>query len=182
MSQPQGKGCATNVLAILGVVFLLLVLGIGGVVAMAMYARNEQETAEREASRDRQRRDDEAAAQAAQEAAKLEAEKQKVRTGQYLTTSDLTYYDKGIINDYRQLTGMAVLNRSKFPVMNLSGDVEWIWDNGARAASMPFVLKGSIAAGDTKTFSTSDGSMQNGTVQTGATKVRIHFTNVDIVE
>lgn len=100
----------------------------------------------------------------------------------YLETSDLINYDKGIINDYRQLVGVTVLNRSHFPVRNMRGDVEWVDDSGARVASMPFTLKGSIAAGDTKKFSQSDGTLSNGTVQSGAKRLRVNFTHIDIVE
>jgi hypothetical protein len=100
----------------------------------------------------------------------------------YLEASDIGYYDKGIINDYRQVTRMRVMNRSKFPVTSVSGDIDWMDDGGAKVGSMPFSVSGSIAAGDTKLFSTDDGSLTNGTLQASAKRVIVRFTHVTIVE
>jgi hypothetical protein len=40
----------------------------------------------------------------------------------YLEASDFSYRDKGIINDYRQLIGVRVLNKSKYAVTDLKGE------------------------------------------------------------
>jgi len=114
----------------------------------------------------------------------LEREKKALRDtpDSFLITSNLEYYNKGIINDYRQLIKVSVLNRSKFPVGGLSGDVEWYDDNGGKFGSTTFALGGSIPAGDTKNFSTEDGSMTSTTIQGGAKKAVVKFTHVEIIE
>lgn len=100
----------------------------------------------------------------------------------FLEVSEIAFFDKGIINDYRQLTGFTLLNKSPFPLKDLKGTVEWVSNDGESAGSTPFSLHGSISAGDTKKFSTSSGTMKSGTVQTGASKLRIKFEHVAIVE
>jgi hypothetical protein len=138
---------------------------------------------------DRKQEQQAAAASAAAAALQLQqaqqaAEKARLRSQPdlFLQTSNLTYYDKGIINDYRQLTGVTVLNKSKYPVNNLQGEVDWIGSNGAKAGSVPFTLSGSIPAGDTKTFSSAAGTLSNGTLETSASRAAIRFTHVDVVE
>lgn len=123
-------------------------------------------------------------ARAEEERQRIEQEKLRIRAqpSTYLEPSDLAYYDKGIINDYRQLVGVSVLNKSKYPLRNISGDVEWLDDSGARVGSMPFALKGSIVPGDTKRFTGGDGTLSNGTIQTTAKRARLRFTSVEIVE
>lgn len=120
----------------------------------------------------------------AAQAQALEREKQALRDtpDSYLITSEPGYYNKGIINDYRQLIKVSVLNRSKFPVGGLSGDVEWYSDNGAKFGSTTFSLSGSIPAGDTKIFSTENGSMSSTTIQGDAKKAKVKFTHVEIIE
>jgi type II secretory pathway pseudopilin PulG len=100
----------------------------------------------------------------------------------FLETSEITSFDKGIINDYRQLTGFTLLNKSPFPLKELKGTVEWVNNDGESAGSTPFSLHGSISAGDTKKFSTDSGTMKSGTLQTGASKLRLKFEHVAIVE
>ena len=153
MSQEGGKSGAVGVIA------MVVLVGLSGLLGCDLVPGVADRNADRDAIRERQRQEADDARRATDEAARVAAEKQKVRTGAFLDTSDLVYYDKGFINDYRQLVGVSVLNRSKYPVMNLSGDVEWLNDGGARIASMPFELKGSIAAGDTKKFAAPDGTL-----------------------
>lgn len=102
--------------------------------------------------------------------------------GRYLEESELKYFDKGIINNYRQLTGFALLNKSPFALRDLRGHVEWLNDNGEPAGSTPFSLKGSIPAGDTKRFSTDSGTMKSGTIESSASKARVTFSHAAIVE
>lgn len=99
---------------------------------------------------------------------------------QFLETSNLVYHDEGIINDYRTLTKVTILNKSRFPVHKLSGEIDW-FDGARKIGSMPLTLTGSVPAGDTKTFASSDGTLQNGTLQGKATAAKIRFTNVAIV-
>lgn len=171
--QPQGGAGASIGRIIVGVfagVIVLAGLGIGGMVIMNM------DNATSSSSRSGPGRS------APEDPLVRERASLMANPNAFLDTSDLVNYDKGIINDYRQLTSVTVLNRSHFPVQNMSGDVEWVNESGARVASMPFTLKGSIAAGDTKRFSQAEGTLSNGTVQSSARKLRVKFTHIDIVE
>lgn len=99
-----------------------------------------------------------------------------------LETSGLVYYDKGIINDYRQLTGMTVLNKARYcAVRSAEGDVTWTDEQGRRFGSTPFSLKKSIPAGATEKFSTEDGTLTSGTLQASAKKAQVKFTRVDVI-
>jgi hypothetical protein len=120
----------------------------------------------------------------ASQAQALERERQELRDtpDSFLVTSNPEYYNKGIINDYRQLIKVSVLNRSKFPVGGLSGDVEWYDDDGGKFGSTTFALRGSIPSGDTKTFSTEDGSMTSTTIQGDAKKAKVKFAHVEIID
>jgi hypothetical protein len=120
------------------------------------------------------------AATKAQAATELRADVQQ-HPGKYLQVSNLQDKDKGIINSYRQLTGMTVLNTSKFALNNLSGSVNWLDDNGASTGTTPFTLSGSIPAGATVTFSTAAGTMTSGTLQSKATKQQVTFAPATIV-
>lgn len=123
-----------------------------------------------------------AAAQMVQDA-RAEAKAQLLRApGQFLEATNLGYYDKGIINDYRQLVKLDVLNRSTLAVQNISGTVDWLDKDGRSVGSLPLSLTGSIAAGDTKTFSKEAGTLRNGTMETSATRALVRFTQVTVVE
>ncbi len=100
-----------------------------------------------------------------------------------LETSDLRHYDKGIINDYRQLVGVTVLNTSRYcSVRAAEGDVTWLDAQGRRLGSTPFKLDMSIPAGATQRFSTSAGTLTSGTLEGAGVDARITFTRVDVVE
>jgi hypothetical protein len=99
----------------------------------------------------------------------------------YLKTSDFKSLDRGIINSYRELTSVTVLNTSKYPLNNLSGEVDWLAEDGSKFGSVPFTLKGSIPAGDTKEFSTEAHTLVSNTVKGNAKRLRVRFTNVEIV-
>lgn len=100
-----------------------------------------------------------------------------------LETSGLQYYDKGIINDYRQLTGITVLNKARYcAVRSAEGDVTWLDDQGRRYGSTPFTLRRSIPAGGTQRFSTADQTMTSGTLECSGRRAQISFTRVDVVQ
>jgi hypothetical protein len=119
-----------------------------------------------------------------EEAARVaQAREQLVKSpSTYLEASDVRYFDKGIVNDYRQITQMRVLNKSKFPVTDVQGEVDWTDDAGRKTGSVPFSIRGSIPAGDTKQFAAQDGSLTNGALQTSVTHAAVRFTHVTIVE
>jgi multidrug efflux pump subunit AcrA (membrane-fusion protein) len=105
----------------------------------------------------------------------------------FLIPSDLKYKLGGaltISNSYR-LTSLSLLNKSEFPLNNLKGTVEFVDErNGESIATVPFSLKGSIAAGDTKGFGESDGTLNSNMIESGApVKIKeIKFTHAEIVE
>lgn len=103
------------------------------------------------------------------------------RPDSYLEEGDLVYYDKGIIHDYRQLASMTVLNKSKHAVRNMAGEIDWVAPDGSKIGTIPF-SKGSLAGGDTKKFSRADGTLSNGTLQGNATKARVRFTSIALVQ
>lgn len=100
-----------------------------------------------------------------------------------LETSALQYYDKGIINDYRQLTGVTVLNKARYcAVRSAEGDVTWLDDSGRRFGSTPFTLQKSIPAGGTVRFSTEEKTLTSGTLEGAGKRAQINFTRVDVVQ
>lgn len=100
----------------------------------------------------------------------------------FFDVSEVVYFDKGIINDYRQLSAFTLLNKSPYPLHEMNGTIEWVKDNGESAGSTPFSLKGSIPAGDTKKFSKNDGTLESGTLQSDAANYRLKFEHVAIVQ
>ncbi|MFL5344167.1 MAG: hypothetical protein ACJ8AT_05205 [Hyalangium sp.] len=101
--------------------------------------------------------------------------------GRFLETSDLAYFDKGIINDYRQLIGVKVTNRSAVPVKLGKGRIVWLTDKGEELGSSPLTFKGTLAPGAEMKFSTSDGSLTSGTIQGRASKAKIEFTEIEVI-
>lgn len=96
----------------------------------------------------------------------------------YLDTSEPTFDDDA--SAYEQLLGVTVLNKSRFPVRGLEGDVRWLDDTGQPIGTSRFSLSGSIPAHASKRFSLSDGTMTSTTLRGGALRVAITFTRVNI--
>jgi hypothetical protein len=137
-----------------------------------------------------------AASQAAVQAAALQAQRDttdrakaaadlrsdvQANPGKYLQVTNSQAYDKGLINSYRQLTSLTLLNKSSFALTDLKGSVDWEDASGASTGTTPFTLVGSIPAGATLTFSTANGTMTSGTLQTKTNKTQIKFTHATIV-
>lgn len=101
---------------------------------------------------------------------------------QFLEIQGSKFHDKGIINHYGQLVLLTILNRSSLPVQSIAGEVDWIDEAGNTVGSIPFSVRGSIVAGDTKTFSTQEGTLTNATLQTDAKRAKIRITHVEIIE
>ncbi len=145
-------------------------------------AKEDQEAAI--AARVRKEMEDAAAAKAKAEADAKEAAKKDLAANpdKYLDERDLGYFDKGIINDYRQLNKLTVDNKSQFKVADLKGNVEWQTANGDPVGSSPFTLKGTIKAGDSVTFSTDSGTLAAGTIEGAASKAKITFTHAKVID
>jgi multidrug efflux pump subunit AcrA (membrane-fusion protein) len=105
----------------------------------------------------------------------------------FLIPSDMKYKLGGaltISNSYR-LTSLSLLNKSGFPLNSLKGTVEYVDErNGESIATVPFSLKGSISAGDTKLFGESGGTLSSKMIESGApVKIKeLKFTHAEIVE
>lgn len=98
----------------------------------------------------------------------------------FIVASNPEYYDKGIINSYRSLAQVTLLNRSHFPVSNPSGTVDWTNAAGASAGSTPFSVTGVLGAGESKTFSRTDHDLTSGTVEAGVTRAVVTVTHVTV--
>ena len=99
-----------------------------------------------------------------------------------LETSGQRFFDRGIINSYRQIQTMTVLNRARYCVVrSAEGDFTWVDANGARLGSVPFTLSQSIPAGGTVNFSTQAGNMVTGTMAGAGVRVTTSFTRVDVI-
>ena len=132
----------------------------------------------------------ELAALKAKEAAAEEARARREKAKQDLLSNptawfeatNVEFFDKGIINTYRELVRVSLMNKSHFAVRDIRGTVQWLSENGDQIASVDFSVPGSIPAGDTKTFSKANGTLSSTTIQTDAKNYRITVTKVVLVE
>lgn len=186
--RPAKSGCAGATL----LVVMLIVLAAGGGVIWYITAQQEAAAAAeraRVAAIEHQREVEEAAEaarlRAEQEARAREAARRLAATSDPTTVLDLLdsrVYDEGILNDYRTLTKIRLMNRSAYPLRRLSGEVRWFKTSGTYLGSSPFRLSGSIPAGATATFSTRDGTLSCGTIQGNAHRFELRFNAAEIVE
>jgi hypothetical protein len=100
-----------------------------------------------------------------------------------LQTSDVQYYDEGIINDYRQLSAVTIRNpKQHCAVIGARGIAMWRDANGHIIGSTTFSLGKSIPAGATVDFSTSNRTLLNSTtIKSSASRVTIAFTTADVI-
>lgn len=123
-----------------------------------------------------------AVAAAAEQARREQARASLMATpASFIELSEPRFFDKGIINSYRELTQLTALNRSEFAVNDLHGELELVDSTDNAVAVIPFSIKGSLPAGDTKTFSKSAGTLTGATVQTDASRYRMRVTRLAIV-
>lgn len=99
----------------------------------------------------------------------------------YLELSGLVYEDEGIVNDYRQLTAITVLNKSKHAVTDVVGEVAW-YRGKEKLGAVPFQLDGSIAGGDTKAFSAEAKTLKSGTLKGNADRAGVVIKTLRVVE
>jgi hypothetical protein len=80
------------------------------------------------------------------------------------------------------LVSLTVSNASHFPVGDLRGEITWTDVRGVSLGTATFLLKGSLPAGATKTFSTADGSLASpGAVEGVAAQSTVSFTRVSVL-
>lgn len=159
------------------VAIVLLALAGGGVYAFLAAQERAAELAKRRIEEDQARRE----AERQQREFELR-ERVTANPGSVLQVEDLKYYDKGIINSYRTLISVSIGNKSKFALRKLSGQVEWLREDGSLVGASPFTLSGSIAPGDTKVFTAGNGTLDTGTIQGAASKARLKFDPAQILE
>ena len=68
-------------------------------------------------------------------------------------------FDKGIINDYTQVTGCEFTNNSKFAVTSISGNITVYTSKNVEIGSIPFNAEGVLLAGETKTLKINSGEL-----------------------
>lgn len=101
---------------------------------------------------------------------------------EFLQVGDLAAIDNGIFSSDRQLTKMTVTNRTAYPLTGFSGEVHWMSDKNEVREITLFKLGGSLSPGDTKTFTTGDGSLDTGTTVSHAHKYEVSFKQVKFLE
>lgn len=100
----------------------------------------------------------------------------------HLLATDMTYYDEGIINDYRQLSSVTVFNLTPHcAVTHAEGHVEWFDARGRSFGTTTFSLNKGVSAGGIATFKTADDTLSSTTIRGAATRSRLTFTSVDVV-
>jgi hypothetical protein len=169
--RPGGNG-AVIALAVVGGLVLLLAVGGGAVWLMGQSASSSPTGGSPTA---------ESPAAPTETPEERDSRQLAVNPDPLLEESDVEYHDKGIVNDYRQLAAVSVLNKAHVAVRNMEGTVEWLTDDGRMVGSTPFTLKGFFPAGGTKRFTTADGTLTAGTIQGAASKARLTFTRADPV-
>jgi hypothetical protein len=188
-AQPKA---ASNSAGIMALIIIVAVAVAGGVyfinsaaevveegVAQAAVQQQSQteETARRVAEEERVRQEQE-------RKAAEEAERRSIAAspGSVLEALKYNTYDEGITNDYTQLSAITILNRSKYGLRKISGMAEWLDDSGNLVGATPFEVGGSIPAGDTKTFSTQNGTLTSGTIKGEGKKLRLKYGPAEIVQ
>lgn len=115
------------------------------------------------------------------EAEKQEAEREQCKrlaTNHLVETTDLEFYDEGIINDYRQLSAVTVINRAKHCTV-LGGNGMVFWSDGPAST---FAFGKSIPASSTERLSTTDRSLvRSTTTKSSARQAMIVFTSIDAI-
>lgn len=100
----------------------------------------------------------------------------------FVTASDLTYFDKGIVNDYREVVEARLTNKSRFDVSAVSGRVDWLDESGQLVGSSPVRFTGHVPAGQTVLFSKEQGTLTSGTIQGAGSKARVEITELIVSE
>jgi len=154
---------------------MVITRGLFALVAGALLTSGCQSEAERAAKA--------AAAQAAAERTLFDQRRNEVlaKPGAFLTYESPEMFDKGIINSYRQLIAVTIVNSAAVTVSVEKARVVWLTEQGEEVGSSPLTfIGGTLAPGMRKRFSTSDSSLTSGTIQGEAKKVRLEFTGVQV--
>lgn len=150
----------------------------------AANVQKERDEAERQAAAAQQQAELSAAAAQQEAVDRVQREKVALRKNpaRFFGISETAFHDKGIVNSYRQLMQMTVVNKSRFAVSEVSGEVDWLKADGAKIGSTTFSLAGSLPAGEARSFKTQDGSLTASTLQGAAAKWDVRVTHVEVAE
>jgi hypothetical protein len=102
--------------------------------------------------------------------------------GQYLEFSGVSWYDKGIVNHYRELSSVDVTNHAPFPVRVLKADITWR-DESTKTSygTVPLALTGTVQPGETKHFASEAGTLDTTTLECEADDLRIDVRQVQLI-
>jgi hypothetical protein len=154
------------------------------VIATEMAAKIEQDQdAKRKADDANRQQADEAKHQAEVQHAAEARRKLVQNPAQYFEGASIQLYNKGIVNAYRHVVSLSVTNKSRFPVTDVHGTLDFYDANKEVFASIPLRLAGSIAPGGTMMFNEGQGTLSGGTVQIGKAIASMNFkvTSVKLV-
>lgn len=99
----------------------------------------------------------------------------------FLEISDIESFDKGFINSYRELTGVSITNRSRVPIRLAKGRAVWIDAKGEEVGAAPLTFRGDLAPGAQVRFTKGAGNLTSGTIQGSASRVRVEFTDLQVL-
>ena len=188
-AQPKAASNAAGIMALI----IIVGVGVGGGVYFINSAAEVVEEGVAQAAVQQQSQTEETARRVAEEErvrqeqerkAAEEAERSSIAAnpGSVLEALKHGTYDEGVFNDYTQLSTITILNRSKYGLRKISGTAEWFDDSGNLVGSTPFEVGGSIPAGDTKVFSTQNGTLTSGTIKGEGKKLRLKYGPAEIVQ
>ena len=80
------------------------------------------------------------------------------------------------------LTTVTVFNKARFPAADIEGMADLLGANGALIASVPVTLTGSVAPGQSVTFSAAAGTLRSNRSKGKAASVRLKVTHLTTVE
>ena len=100
----------------------------------------------------------------------------------FLPVTNLAAIDDSLFNSDRRLTRMSVTNKTAYPLTGFSGEVQWLSDQNEVREVTLFRLRGSLAAGETKTFTPGEGGLDTGTTVSHAHKYQVSFKQVKFLD
>ncbi len=80
------------------------------------------------------------------------------------------------------VTSVTVFNKGRFPAADLEGMADLLGGNGGLMASVPVQLTGSVAPGQSVTFSAAAGTLRSNRSKGKAASVRVRITHVTTID
>lgn len=143
--------------------------------------RQETEEDRIKAAQEAIRRESERRKQAKFDEQKRECDQFQANPDAWLVDSSPSYYDRGIVRDYRQLVGLNILNRSQYCVAwDIRGTVEWFDSGGGSLGTTNFSVNGVVTGGSSTRFTTEAGTLTSGTLMGESSTVKVSFTSAQV--